>query len=103
MEWTQAHNSFKHLPKEIFDSNFYTLLALKKNKFVKDNRWSRHLQAGFGPSIMEPVNWTTPSKRFSSKETPSIDKSLCGKEVSFIHIHRERNGRADTIAKGVGL
>ncbi|KAL4187745.1 hypothetical protein AMTRI_Chr09g40520 [Amborella trichopoda] len=155
MEWTQAHNSFKHFPKEFLNSNFHTLLALKKNKFVKDNRWfppppgwvklnfdgsvkeearvasygallqdcsgniiwSFHgtlqlMKQSFGPSIMEAE---TPSMSSTIWRNPTsspwqwthlwdgIDKSLCGKEVSFIHIHRERNGSADAIARGVGL
>ncbi|KAL4187731.1 hypothetical protein AMTRI_Chr09g20480 [Amborella trichopoda] len=77
---------FKHFSKEFFDSIFHKLLALKKKKFMKDSTW-----------FPSPPGWQW------THLWDSIDKSLCRKEVSFIHIHRGRKGSADAIARGVGL
>ncbi|KAL4187728.1 hypothetical protein AMTRI_Chr09g20470 [Amborella trichopoda] len=61
------------------------------------------MKVSFRPSIMEPVNSTTRFRKQWTHLWDSIDKSLCRKEVSFIHIHRGRKGSADAIARGVGL
>ncbi|KAL4187724.1 hypothetical protein AMTRI_Chr09g20450 [Amborella trichopoda] len=104
---------FKHFSKEFFDSIFHKLLALKKKKFMKDSTWFPSPPgwdgrvASYGGllrdcsgNIICSFHGTLPT---CSANEGDINKSLCRKEVSFIHIHRGRKGSADAIARGVGL
>ncbi|KAL4201530.1 hypothetical protein AMTRI_Chr02g216600 [Amborella trichopoda] len=143
VEWAQAHNSFKHIHKELFYSNFHSLLALKEKKFVKLNFdgsvqdegrlasygrlfcdcmgntiWSYHgtlhpctanevkvcLSFIIEDNSLNAINWcmnpaSTPWQWIHLPDR--IDRCLCGKELSFIHVHRKWNGSADGIVRGV--